>query len=155
MHATRVIIAAVLTLCAFVSVLHWWNKSRPVMLVDAPSDRLRCVSYAPFRKPFQSPFDTAAISEEQIDADLKLLARRFDCVRIYSVGQGLQEVPRLASRHGLQVLLGIWIGRTAGENERELTRAVSLARRYAPSIKAIVVGNEVLLRGELPSVVLR
>lgn len=64
-------------------------------------------------------------------------------------------MPRLASRHGLKVLLGIWVGRTAGENEDQLARAVGLARKYGSSIEAIVVGNEVLLRGEQPSAVLR
>ena len=127
-----------------------------MILVDALTDHLSCVSYAPYRKPGQTPFDkTLLIDASQIEADLKLLSQRFDCVRIYSVNQGLQEVPRLAQKYGMKVLLGIWIGRDAAENNRELTRGIDLAKKYASSIRAVVVGNEVLLRGEQPATAVR
>ncbi len=95
------------------------------------------------------------IEVSQIEADLKNLAQRFDCVRIYSVGQGLHEVPRIAQQLGIKVLLGMWIGRSQSDNEKELTRAVDIARKYPSTIRAIVVGNEVLLRGEQPASVIR
>jgi glucan 1,3-beta-glucosidase len=146
----------ILVVCALGSVWHWWSRSRPVILVDALSERLQCVSYTPFRKSGESPLDlTQFVSADQIDADLKLLAQRFDCVRIYSVSQGMQEVPRLAPKYGLKVMLGIWIGRYANENERELSRGISLARQYPEAISAIIVGNEVLLRSEQPPAALR
>ena len=95
------------------------------------------------------------IEASQIETDLKNLAQRFDCVRIYSVGQGLHEVPRIAQQLGIKVLLGMWIGRSQSDNEKELTRAVDIARKYPSTIRAIVVGNEVLLRGEQPASVIR
>jgi exo-beta-1,3-glucanase (GH17 family) len=156
MPAKRLFPALILTLCALLSILYWWRQSQPAILVDALSDRLSCVSYAPYRKPHQSPFDKSQhIPAAQIDAELKRLSRRFDCVRIYSVSRGLQAVPRLAQRHGLKVLLGIWIGRDPRYNERELTRGIDLVRKYPSAIRAIIVGNEVLLRGEQPASALR
>jgi exo-beta-1,3-glucanase (GH17 family) len=124
--------------------------------VDALSDHLSCVSYSPFYKPYQNPSDrTIFIEASQIEADLKKLSQRFDCVRIYSLNQGLHEVPRIAQQLGIKVLLGIWINRIAADNEKELVKGIDVARKYSSAIRAIIVGNEVLLRGEQPASVIR
>jgi glucan 1,3-beta-glucosidase len=135
-----------------VAVAAWWAvRAAPVDIVDAPADRVPCVSYAPFRLPGESPFVQGfRASPARIDQDLGLLAARTACIRTYSVDQGLDEVPRLARKHGLRVLLGVWIGRDATENEAELARALAVLRRDADVIDAVIVGNEVLLRREQP-----
>ena len=124
----------------------------PVTLTRAPIDpaaKLYCVSYAPFRGK-QTPLNTQLIvSPEQIQEDLIELAKISQCVRTYSVDNGLDKVPELASKVGLKVLLGIWIGNNRLKNELLIETAISLARDYPGVIKAIVVGNEVLLHGEM------
>jgi len=152
----RGFVSIILAAAALLSILYCWNLSRPVALADALTDRLSCVSYAPFHKPGQTPFDkTLYISLEQIETDMAALAQRFDCVRIYSVIQGLHEVPRLAEKLGIKVLLGVWIGRELEENEKELALAVELARKYPAAIRAVIVGNETLLRKEQPASAMR
>ncbi len=152
----RWFVSFILAVASLLTIWHWWNLSQPIILVDAPTDRLSCVSYSPYHKPHQTPLVRSMhIEASQIEADLKNLAQRFDCVRIYSVGQGLHEVPRIAQQLGIKVLLGMWIGRSQSDNEKELTRAVDIARKYPSTIRAIVVGNEVLLRGEQPASVIR
>jgi glucan 1,3-beta-glucosidase len=150
--------AAVVAIAALGALggLAWWHaRGQPVALPDAPIDRLPCVSYAPYRLPGQTPFTKGfVVSPAQIDADLALLAQRTRCVRTYSVDQGLDAVPGLARKHGLRVLLGLWIGRERAENERELARGLDVIRRDADAIDAVIVGNEVLLRRELPASVL-
>ena len=149
-------ILALAALGALWSIAWWTADARPAPVVDAPIDRLPCVSYAPFRKPGESPLVKGArASVAQMDADLAALAPVTRCVRTYSVDQGLDDVPRLARRHGLRVLLGIWIGRNATENDREIARALEVLRRDADVIDAVVVGNEVLLRREQPVAGLR
>lgn len=149
-------VLALAALGALWSIAWWTADARPVLVVDAPSDRLPCVSYAPFRKPGESPLVKGArASVAQMDADLAALAPVTRCVRTYSVDQGLDEVPRLARKHGLRVLLGIWIGRSAAENDREIARALEVLRRDADVVDAVVVGNEVLLRREQPVAGLR
>ena len=129
----------------------WWAVGRPVALPDAPSARIACVSYAPFRLPGETPLDPQArVSPERIDADLRALSKRFDCVRTYSQGQGLSEVPRIAQRYGMEVLLGLWLGRDAAANEQQLREGIAVANRYPQVVRGVIVGNEVLLRGELP-----
>ncbi|HEX5509218.1 MAG TPA: beta-1,6-glucan synthase, partial [Pseudolabrys sp.] len=115
----------------------------------APGDKLYCVSYAPFRAN-QTPFDpTTHISSAQIDEDFARLAKLTDCVRTYSVELGLDQVPAIAKRHGLKVILGIWISGTPEKNRLEIETGVGLANRYPDVVRAVVVGNEVLLRGEM------
>ncbi|TAL88353.1 MAG: glycoside hydrolase family 17 [Rhodanobacter sp.] len=130
----------------------WWAIGRPVSLPDAPSARIACVSYAPFRLPGESPLDPRAfVSPARIDADLRALSRRFDCVRTYSQGQGLSVVPSIAGRYGMKVLLGIWLGSDRQANTAQIRLGIATARKYPHVVRAVIVGNEVLLRGDLSS----
>ena len=148
----RAAVLAVAALGALFGVAWWHDRGVPVALPEARVARLPCASYAPFRRPGQTPFRKGIVaSPAEIDADLALLATRTACVRTYSVDQGLAEVPRLARKHGLRVLLGLWIGRNRAENELELERGLAVIARDADVIDAVIVGNEVLLRRELPA----
>jgi glucan 1,3-beta-glucosidase len=140
---------ALLALASF-GAWGWWSLGRPVAMPDAPSGRIACVSYAPFRLAGETPLDVHAfISPERIDADLRALSQRFDCVRTYSQGQGLSAVPRIAQRYGMKVLLGIWLGRDAKANAEQVRLGIATARAYPQVLRGVIVGNEVLLRGEL------
>lgn len=130
----------------------WWSVGRPVALPDAPSGRIACVSYGPFRVAGETPLNPRAfISPERIDADLRMLSQRFDCVRTYSQGQGLSAVPAIAGRYGMKVLMGVWLSRDLRLNNEQITLAIAEARAHPEVIKGVIVGNEVLLRGELSS----
>ncbi|HEY1383932.1 MAG TPA: exo-beta-1,3-glucanase, partial [Dongiaceae bacterium] len=149
MTATRVLAAlaggaiAILAIAAF-----WLWRATPVVLADAPSGRFSCVSYTPFRGN-QTPFDRSlTIPPQQIEKDLARLKTETDCVRTYAVDQGLDQVVPIAEKLGLKVLLGIWIGVEAKDNEVQLARAIALAKAHPQAIKGIIVGNEVLLRRE-------
>lgn len=142
-----------LHLAAFILLSLWIvDQTRPVALPDlhlAEGERLHCVSYAPYHRPGQTPLDpTTRIPKAQIAADLASLAKITACVRIYAVDQGLQYVPELAQPLGLKVLLGAWIGRNPLENKVQIDTAVALANRYPDTVRALIVGNEVLLRRE-------
>ena len=124
----------------------------PINLARAPIDpnaKLQCVSYAPFRGD-QSPLvPTLQIGPEQIAEDLAQLARITDCVRTYSIDNGLDQVPELAGKVGLKVIQGIWLGSNRLKNLAQIQTAVRLTREYPGVITSVVVGNEVLLRGEM------
>ena len=126
----------------------WAWLGRPVDLPPAPEAKLHCASYTPFRGD-QSPFDRSlVIPAAQIEADLEKLKPITDCVRTYAVDQGLDQVVPIAEKLGMKVLLGIWIGQDAAPNELQIATAIQLAKDHPQAIKAIIVGNEVLLRGE-------
>ena len=127
----------------------WAWLGRPQILVDAPTARIACLSYAPFRDG-ETPFDPDfVVPAERIAEDLAALAPYSDCVRIYSVGQGLDAVLPAARAAGIEVLMGLWLGSDPIANEREIEAGIRLANEYADTIRATVVGNEVLLRREL------
>lgn len=138
-------------LAAVVVCLGFWAwRGDPVTVADAPAPRLPCVSYAPF-KGSQSPFDeTLVIAREQIEADLRVLSRLTGCVRIYAIDQGLAQVPEVAESLGLEVLLGAWLSRDGQRNAEELATVIALANAHPKTVRAVIVGNEVLLRREMP-----
>ncbi len=139
-------------LSAAVIVAVWSWLGAPVTMPQSPGgagEKLYCVSYAPFRDG-QTPFDLSTrISAQQIDDDLGQLGRLTDCVRTYSVDYGLDQIPEIAGRHGLKVIQGLWLSGHADKNRLQIETAVSLANRFPNVIRSIVVGNEVLLRGEM------
>ncbi|QWT19944.1 hypothetical protein KPL74_19620 [Bacillus sp. NP157] len=140
----------VLVAAAVFGAAYWFLLGRPVDLPDSPTAKIACVSYAPFRLKGETPFDPHAfIPPERIEADLKALSQRFDCVRTYSMSQGLGAVPDIAGRYGMKVLMGIWLGRDPVANEREMALGIAAAKRDHDSLRGIIVGNEVMLRGEL------
>jgi exo-beta-1,3-glucanase (GH17 family) len=130
----------------------WWWLATPITLPRAPIDpnaKLLCVSYAPFRDD-QTPLQlTTHIEPEQIAQDLAQLAKISDCVRTYSIENGLDQVPGLAAKVGLKVIQGIWLGGNRLKNLAQISTAVQLTKQYPGVITALVVGNEVLLRGEM------
>ena len=133
-------------------VAAWWWLAAPVTLLRAPIDpeaKLECVSYAPFRGE-QTPHNSSLIvSPEQIAEDLGELAKVTKCIRTYSIENGLDKVPELASRVGLKVLLGVWIGRDRAKNLLLINHTVALANDHPGVVTSVIVGSEVLLRGEM------
>ena len=130
----------------------WWWLGAPIELPPsslAAGQKLYCVSYTPFRGG-QSPLVEGARAEPwQIEEDLALLSKYTGCVRTYSVTDGLDNVLASARRHGLKVLEGIWISNNAEKTRRQIATGIALAKQYPDVITGVIVGNEVLLRGEI------
>lgn len=130
----------------------WWWLATPITLSRAPIDpdaKLMCVSYAPFRGG-QTPLSpTTHVAAEQIAADLEQLVKITDCVRTYSIENGLDQVPGIAAKAGLKVIQGIWLGGNRLKNLAQIAIAVRLTKEFPGTITSVVVGNEVLLRGEM------
>jgi exo-beta-1,3-glucanase (GH17 family) len=131
----------------------WWWLATPIRLARAPIDpssKLQCVSYAPFRGD-QTPLDPSThIDADQIEQDLRQLKTISDCVRTYSIENGLDQVPGIATRIGeLKVIQGIWLGSNRAKNFAQVATAIRLTKEFPGTITSLVVGNEVLLRGEM------
>ncbi len=92
---------------------------------------------------------TTRIAPEQIAQDLAQLAKISDCVRTYSIENGLDQVPGLAAKVGLKVMQGIWLGSDRFKNLAQISTVIGLTKQYPDVISSVVVGNEVLLRGEM------
>ncbi|OLB72088.1 MAG: hypothetical protein AUI16_21660 [Alphaproteobacteria bacterium 13_2_20CM_2_64_7] len=115
----------------------------------APGEKLYCVSYTPFRGT-QSPFGPdIPVDPRQIDEDLAQLKHITDCVRTYSVDFGLDQIAEIAKRRGMKVLQGLWLSNRPELSRKQVATAIALANRFPDVIAAVIVGNEVLLRGEM------
>jgi len=130
----------------------WWWLATPIMLARAPIDpnaKLQCVSYAPFRNGQTPLIPSTLITAEQVEQDLAQLANVTDCIRTYSIENGQDIIAGLAKKAGLKVIQGIWLSSNRFKNLNQISTVVRLTREYPDTISAVVVGNEVLLRGEM------
>src|SRR4030088_2653101 len=139
-----------LAAAAIVAAWGWFGAAveMPVSPLGA-GEKIQCISYAPFRGD-QNPFGPdVPIDPRQIEADLVGLKPLTDCIRTYSVDHGLDQIPEIAGRHGMKVMLGLWLSSLPDLSRHQTETAIALARRFPEVIQSIVVGNEVLLRGEM------
>lgn len=146
-------LAGLFVVAAAVVAAAWWWLGRPQPLPAVAGDpgRIQCMSYTPFRGG-ETPLDrTTQASSERVADDLGRLAAVTGCIRTYATDNGLDQVPAIAARLGIKVLQGVWLSRDRAKNRTQIETAIDLARRFPDTITALVVGNEVLLRGELAS----
>jgi exo-beta-1,3-glucanase (GH17 family) len=131
-------------------VFAWWLPNRPQAGdIPMPDARFRSVSFAPFRTG-QSPLTDTFPSAAEVDADLRLLANGVGGIRTYSAVMGDYDIAPMARKYGLTMWQGIWLGTDRASNAREIARGIALANAYPDVIERVVVGNEVLLRRDLP-----
>ena len=124
----------------------WAYLNRPTREPPWPP-LIQGFAFSPFRAN-EDPTHFEMPTDAEIDADLALLEGRVKAIRTYSVGATLADVPELAERHGLNVALGVWLDTHRDKNEQQLQAAIELANTQQNVVR-VIVGNEVLLRGDL------
>lgn len=140
-------LAAFAAAACLVLALQAWRGAAQA-LPEPDISRLDCVSYAHPGDLFEFG-PKQPIAPAVIEREMEALARVSGCVRTYSTDDGQDVVVRVAEQLGLKVILGAWLSRDAAKNRGELERAIALAEAHPNTIRAIVLGNEVLLRREL------
>ncbi len=146
------IATAIFAIAAAAIVAAWGWLGATVAMPPSPlaaGEKLHCISYAPFRGD-ENPFGPdVPIDPRHIDEDLAQLKHISNCVRTYSIDHGLDQIPAIARRHGMKVLQGLWLSSLPDRSRYQVEKAIALAREFPDVITAVVVGNEVLLRGEM------
>jgi exo-beta-1,3-glucanase (GH17 family)/cellulose synthase/poly-beta-1,6-N-acetylglucosamine synthase-like glycosyltransferase len=138
----NVLVAVVVALAAASHAMVWYLLQEQVSPPNA-NGALASVSFSPIDPKHDAELDVT--TEAQIRSDLAAIAPYTRVVRTYSVGNGLDLVPGLASEYGLHVTLGIWINDREEQNEREIERGIALAKQHR-NIDGIIVGNETIYR---------
>lgn len=149
-------ISAVLTGLTVVA-LFWYLVGEVFILKNSKDSisKLQCVSYAPFSKE-QSPFlfdSGMVISEDQIREDLALLSKYTNCIRTYST-VGMEAIPKIVRENGMKMYMGAWVSSDITSTALEIKTLIKLATEYKDVVKAVIVGNEVLLRNDTTDKVL-
>ncbi len=141
-----------LGLAALLNAGGWWWPNRPMPYGNTATGQaigpVKSVSFAPFRRG-QSPLTQVYPSREEIAEDLAATRAVSKGVRTYTSREGLEVVPELARRYGLEVTHSAWLGAKANINEQEVEALIDQANRFPDTIKRVIVGNEVLLRKDL------
>jgi exo-beta-1,3-glucanase (GH17 family) len=128
----------------------WAWLGRPIAMPDVAGGRLECLSYTPSHDG-GSPLDTEFTApKELIERDMALLAPLTGCIRTYSSLRSEGDVVAAAAKAGIQVWLGIWISTNDEANAKQIGRAVEITAAHPGTVRMIVVGNEVMLRREMP-----
>jgi exo-beta-1,3-glucanase (GH17 family)/cellulose synthase/poly-beta-1,6-N-acetylglucosamine synthase-like glycosyltransferase len=132
---------------AVLTIAIWGYANRPTPEPAWPA-KVQGFSFQPFQK-HQDAIRGDLPTAEEIDRDLSVLQGKAKAVRTYSVLGSLGQVPELAARRGISVTIGAWLGADRDRNEREIERTIQLANQHK-NVTRVIVGNEVVLRGDLP-----
>jgi len=139
-----VLVAVVVALATALHASVWLFMHERVSPPNA-SGVLSSVSFSPINPSHNGEVDKT--TEKQIRSDLAAVAPYTRAVRTYSVSNGLDLVPQLASEYGLRVTLGVWVNDWEEQNEREIETAITLAKHYR-NVESIIVGNETIFRAQ-------
>lgn len=127
-----------------------WSVNLPQNVgLDVPHGKLNSVSFAPFREG-QSPLENSFPSSKQMEEDLALISGVSQGIRTYASAEGnMSLLPDLAKKHDLTMIQGAWLGELTIQNEKEIEAVIRSANKHPDVVKRVIVGNEVLLRGDL------
>jgi exo-beta-1,3-glucanase (GH17 family)/cellulose synthase/poly-beta-1,6-N-acetylglucosamine synthase-like glycosyltransferase len=106
-------------------------------------------SFSPMRSD-HNPLEGKLPTVEEIEQDLALLEGKTHAVRTYTLEGTLAEIPALAGKHGINVALGAWIDGRLDHNDAEIKRLIEIAQKQRRNVVRVIVGNEVVLRGDIP-----
>src|SRR5579871_2117786 len=122
------------------------SPSNPPMQPAAPI--FWGIAYGPFRAG-QSPNGGPQPTVNQMRDDIPRLALLGGRVRTYTESGNQAQIPDLAYQQGLKTWAGAWIGPVLTQNDSEIHNVIAVASQ--PGVEAVIVGNEVLLRGDVTS----
>lgn len=116
---------------------------------DGWPDNGRAIAYSGYREE-QSPRSGVYPSREQVEEDLRILARHWTLIRVYSANRHAEDVLDVIRGEGLdlKVMLGIWLAREPGNeraNAEQIAAGIRLANEYRDVVLAVNVGNETLI----------
>jgi exo-beta-1,3-glucanase (GH17 family) len=106
------------------------------------------LSFSPYLDG-QSPSEKSVIKRSQIVERLEIIKPYTKWVRSFSCSYGNELIPEIAKEMGFSTLVGTWIDADEETNEIEISKLIEVAKTGC--VDMIAIGNEVLLRKELPA----
>jgi glycoside/pentoside/hexuronide:cation symporter, GPH family len=132
-------------------------NAEPSPLVGKPSSEVSALYQEQFERGlyglcFSAYAGGQKAGDELLASDVSrridLIAPHTRWVRSFACTEGHEAIPRLARAKGLKTMAGAWISADRARNAREVAALIKLAQEGM--VDVAVVGNEVLLRGDLP-----
>ncbi|MEA3242990.1 MAG: glycosyltransferase, partial [Pseudomonadota bacterium] len=144
MHKSSFIIAIAITA---LTIMAWALYNRPDSEPAWP-ERIQGFAFSPYQAD-QGPIWNKHPSIEDIESDLALLSGKTNAIRTYTVEETLGDIPRLAAKYGINVALGAWVDANDEKTRNEILKMLNISVR-SRNVVRIIVGNEVLLRRDIP-----
>lgn len=133
---------------AALSITLWALSNRPAVEPAWPSI-IQGFAFSPMRA-HHDPVNHLLPNAEEIDEDLALLKKKTHAVRTYSVQDSLAEVPALANKYSINVTLGAEISGDKAKDSQELHDLITIADQQRHNVVRVIVGNETILRNDIP-----
>lgn len=115
------------------------------LVQDILDEKIYGIAFSPYVEG-QGP--GTQISEGQIRERLSIIQPYVKWIRTFSCTEGNELIPQIASELGLKTMIGVWLDDDHEHNTIELNNGIEIAKAGYADILA--VGNEVLLRDEMP-----
>ena len=144
-HRGTINIIIILLIAAFFTGV-WALYNKPVKVPNWPA-HVSGYSFSPFSES-EDPTTNTYPTEKEIRQAMDLISEQTDNIRTYSVKASLADIPKLAEDYGLKVTLGVWLSNDLEENQKELDKAIDIAKANRSVIR-LIVGNEALFREEV------
>lgn len=109
---------------------------------------LHGLDYSPFRdgdNPNWGIFPTL----DEIQEDLFIMSGLTSRIRTYGNDGILYEIPRLCNEEQMEIYAGAWIYWDRVVNDQNISRLIQIAEKGYNTTIGLIVGNEVLLRGDI------
>src|SRR5579871_23160 len=148
---------SVAAIVALVACVHFgvWALFRGHATAPGFDGELASVSYTPLADASDPNRDRPTVA--RIRGDLRAISSVSRAIRLYSSTGGVEQVLNIAPEYDLRVTAGAWLQGNmkqrddailadALRNEQEIRSAIELSRRHS-NVKALVVGNETIYRG--------
>jgi exo-beta-1,3-glucanase (GH17 family)/cellulose synthase/poly-beta-1,6-N-acetylglucosamine synthase-like glycosyltransferase len=132
---------------AVIGFSFWSLMNKPEVAPSWPG-RIQGFSFSPMRA-WNNPIEKKFPTETEIEEDLKLLAKKTNAVRTYSVESTLAAIPVLAKQYDLNVSLGAWLGPDLEANEEQIATVIRVARENYRNVVRVFVGSESLYREDI------
>jgi exo-beta-1,3-glucanase (GH17 family)/cellulose synthase/poly-beta-1,6-N-acetylglucosamine synthase-like glycosyltransferase len=144
--ASALVAAGVIALAVAAANFALWSVAHPPLVPPDGPDIVHGVAFSGYQR-YQDPTAQIFPTEDELAADVGRVAAFAGRMRTYSATENAEAV-RLAGERGLRVTAGAWLDRRDENNEAELAALVRLARAN-PNVDRVMVGNEVILRGDM------
>lgn len=130
---------------AGINIANYTLDELKALVASIMKQKIHGVCFSPYIEG-QGP--GTVISEAQIRERLSIIQPYVKWVRTFSCTDGNEIIPRVATELGMKTLVGVWLDDDRETNEKEMQNGIEVAK--AGHANLLAVGNEVLLRGELP-----
>ena len=139
---------SIAVIVATVTYSLWAYVNRPEVEPMWP-EIIQGFSFSPMRED-NDPTRGLLPTVDQVEQDIALLEGKTHSIRTYTVDGPLASVPALAEKYNLNVALGGWIDGRLEQNLIEINKLISIADKHRENVVRVILGNEVLLRNDIP-----